>query len=187
MKISCVTDTLNESNLTRCMTLGRDEFCSLFSSDDIKSFIRNLNKGFGFDGNGMIHLKILSDKNCHFQQIFSVLVSSNNIYLKKSVIQPLIKNIFGDKRNSNNYRETLFSFNLFKLFELCLTPIFKSHNNIINFQLGCRTKTSTSLATATLNEVVGQHINGRSEANSCLLDLSITFERVDHRLFSQIT
>ena len=72
----------------------------------------------------------------------------------KGVIIPTVKDKFGDKSISDNFREIMNSFCFFKLFEYCLLPLLKKYTLISPLQFGYRHNTSTLLATTILKETV---------------------------------
>ena len=100
----------------------------------------------------------------------------------QGVINPRVKNKFGDAHDSGNYREIMSSSYFFKVFEYSILPLLKNYTNIFPQQFGYRPNTSTLLATTILKDTVNNFLKKDNSVYACFLDLSKAFERVDHVL-----
>ena len=83
---------------------------------------------------------------------------------------------------SQNYREVMISSNVFKLIEYILLPVLKNFTRISPYQFGYREKASTILASAFLKETINAYSAANNSVDSCFIDLSTAFERINHNL-----
>ena len=100
----------------------------------------------------------------------------------EGIISPRIKNKFGNKNDSSNYREVMISSNLFKCLEYIILPYIKENFELSEVQYGYRGKTSTIMAIGTLKEALRNYIQKKNVVYGCFMDMSRAFERVNHNL-----
>ena len=98
------------------------------------------------------------------------------------IINPRVKNMFGNVHSSENYREIMLSANLYKLLEYCLLPMLKRYVSLSPYQYGYRKNTSNVLATAVFKEVLHKYNDANSTVYACFLDMSKGF-RTDKSLY----
>ena len=105
---SCVSE---DNFVPSCVPIVRE-----FLAKDIKDAVINLKDGCGGDGLHAKHWKYLDNNNLLYLKHFyhACLIHS---YILQSVLQgvfkPRIKNKFGDKNDSKNYREEMVSSNIY--------------------------------------------------------------------------
>ena len=63
------------------------------------------------------------------------------------IINPRVKNMFGNVHSSENYREIMISINLYKLLEYGLLPMIKIYVFLSPYQYGYIQNTSTHRGT----------------------------------------
>jgi len=165
---------------------GNTNFNSVYiENDNVKKSIESLNVGIGFDGIHSNHLKFLDETTIPFiTELFNACLMHSYVppELLQGVIVPRIKNKYGDKQDSKNYREVMNSSNLFKILEYSLLPKIQRYNPVSRYQMGYRPNTSTLLATAIFKETVYSYMNEGSQVYTCFLDLSKAFEYVNHNM-----
>ena len=177
--------TGNKTHLTAsdaCLNHSPD-FIELIRIEDVKTAVSRLKNGVGADGVFSTHFKYANE------QVLNLVIKFYNSCLihghvpasmLEGVITPRLKNKFGDKSDPANYREVMISTNFMKCFEYIILPSLETHCKLSYAQYGYRSNTSTTLAVATLREVIHKYTRGCNAVYSCFLDLSKAFERVNH-------
>ena len=98
----------------------------------------------------------------------------------KGEIRPIIKDRFGDKPCSSNYRPIMSSSVILKLFEHCLLSELDTKVNLNKRQFGFRKHSSCLMAVTVLKENIQYYTTNGSNVHMVSLDLSKAFDRVNH-------
>ena len=172
---------------SECFVDGRKDKCA-FSKVDIKKGIGKLKCGIGLDGIHSNHLKNCPDV---FIEFLSLLLESFVFHrympgdMIKGVINPTIKDRFGNIASSDNYRPVMQSSMLLKLFEYCLLEKVLPFVELSDSQHGFRSNHSTVTACAVLKETIFNYRESGSDVYACFLDISKAFDTVDHNILMQ--
>jgi len=181
-KFSSITGN-SDSTLHNNVSLNYLSCNKTISVNDVYESIKRLNCGIGHDGIHSNHLKFLNKTNLDYiVQFFNICFSYSYIpcIMLSGIINPRIKNKFGNIHSSENYREIMISSNLYKLLEYCLLPMMERYVSLSPYQYGYRPNTSTLLATAVFKEVLHKYNDANSIVYACFLDMSKAFERINH-------
>ena len=156
----------------------------------VKESINLLKTAIGCDNIHSSHLKLGTDK------LFQALCDLYNCFIRHSYLpkeilygefRPIIKNKFGDKHASNNYRPIMISSNLLKAFEYCILNYLQNCLNLNPRQYGYRTGTSGLTAPLVLNEIIAKYTNSNASAHIGFADFSKAFDKVNHyKLISKL-
>lgn len=152
---------------------------------DIVQALKHLKTGIGYDGIHTNHLKCMDRSSIPFLvKLFNCFLVHSFLppAMLKGVIKPIIKDRYGNKKDSNNYRPIMLSSNCFKLFEYALLPRLKSFIQLNSCQFAYRPNTSTHLATVLLKELVGTYVEEGSTVYAGFLDFSKAFDKVNHKI-----
>lgn len=98
----------------------------------------------------------------------------------KGVIIPLVKNKFGDKSCSDNYRGITLSPALSKVFEFILLHYLEYQLCSDELQYGFKKNSSCRNALFVLRSVVEYYNRRDTTVSLCALDISKAFDKVDH-------
>ena len=162
-----------------------DHFVNLFTANDIRESIKCLKPSIGHDNIHSNHLILAPDVLIEILAKFflACLIHSylpfDMIY---GIINPVIKDFYGDLTNSDNYRPVMLSSVFLKLFEYCILNKISGYFRFNDRQHGFRPKYSTSTACLSLKETVFNYINSSTSVYACFLDISKAFDSVDHKL-----
>ena len=187
-KFSAITGNTAEIAQNDILPENNNDVIEPIQLTDLRTAISSLNKCVGIDG---IHTNHLKFSNANVLKLIVEFYNACLIHshipssMLKGVITPRLKNKFGNKKDSSNYREVMISTNFMKCLEYLLLPSLIAHSNISPMQYGYRSNTSTTLAVATLKEVLHKYIRRGNSVYSCFLDLSKAFETVNHDLLIQ--
>ena len=155
----------------------------VFSIQNVHDAIHKLKHSIGPDGIHSNHVKLFTPL-CKelFALLFSGFIKHNYMGLDilKGIIGPTIKDKYGNKNDSNNYRPVTSSSVFLKLFEYCLMEKLIDFLNFNDRQHGFRGRYSTSTAYFVLSETVLNYINAGSRVYACFLDISKAFDSVCH-------
>ena len=157
----------------------------VFSIQNVHDAIHKLKHSIGPDGIHSNHVKLFTPL-CKelFALLFSGFIKHNYMGLDilKGIIGPTIKDKYGNKNDSNNYRPVTSSSVFLKLFEYCLMEKLVDFLNFNDRQHGFRGRYSTSTAYFVLSETVLNYINAGSRVYACFLDISKAFDSVCHEI-----
>lgn len=158
------------------------------TTDQIMVAIKQLKDGRGFDDIEAKHLKYMNNLTViYLNRLYNACLCHSYLPqpMLEGVMQPRIKNKFGDVKSSDNYREVMISSNLLKLFEYIVLPIFKDYCSLSPCQFGYREKTATTDAVTIIKEIAKKYNDEGSTVYACFLDMSKAFERVNPVLLLQ--
>ena len=156
-----------------------------FTGKDIHNAIIKLKYSLGCDSIHSNHLKLCPES---FEKLIAVLFSSFLLHgfvaldLLRGIINPTIKDRYGDLCDSDNYRPVMASSVFLKLLEYCILDKIKDNININDRQHGFRENYSTFSAGFILKETVLNYINAKSNVYACFMDISKAFDTVSHSL-----
>ena len=143
--------------------------------------IEYLNTALGWDGVHSNHLKFSGMIfRTLLAKIFSLFIShgySPKSFLKGE-IRPILKNSFGDRKDSNNYRPVMNSSNLLKVFEYCLQPLLKRHLRINSRQFAYKKNVGCMTAISILKETVMRYNKDKTNVHCCLVDLTKAYDKI---------
>ena len=154
-----------------------------FSNADIIEGIRQLKPSIGIDSIHSNHLKLCPDA---FTELISEMFSCFSSHefmpgmLLKGIINPTLKDKFGDLSSSDNYRPVMSSSVFLKLFEYCLLKKISPYVDLSDKQHGFRPKHSTSTACFILKETVLDYAKSGNDVHACFVDIRKAFDSVDH-------
>ena len=157
----------------------------VFTVNDVIESIKCLRPGIGHDNIHSNHLIFAPD--CLIKilaKLFSTCVIHGYLPsdITYGIINPIIKDIFGDLSSSDNYRPVMSSSVFLKLLEYCILRKISGSFKFNDRQHGFRAKYSTVTAALSLKETVFNYINSNSSVYTCFLDISKAFDSVDHRI-----
>ena len=161
------------------------QLINLFTVNDIHEAIKCLKPSIGYDNIHSNHLIFAPD--C-LAQILAKLFSSCVIHeylppdIIYGIINPVIKDIYGDISDSDNYRPVMSSSVFLKLFEYCILKKVSGYFKSNDRQHGFRTKYSTVTACLSLKETVFNYIKSNTSVYACFIDISKAFDSVDHKI-----
>ena len=158
---------------------------SLFSLKDIKRSLKMLKPGIGCDNIHTNHLLYSPDSLLDLiSKLFSACVIHGYLPVDmiKGMINPLVKDPYGDLSNSDNYRPVMLSSVLLKLFEYCLLEKISPYFSFNDRQHGFRPKYSTSTACFVFRETMSNYIHSGSSVYFCFVDVSKAFDSVNMKL-----
>ena len=163
------------------VALGRTGSCPVFRHV-IDESINSLNTALGWDYIHSNHLKFSGVKfRTLLAKIFSLFITHG--YTPKSFlrgeIRPILKNSFGSKSDSSNYRPVMNSSNLFKTFEYCIQPHLKSNLRINSRQFAYKKNVGCMTAASLLKETVCRYNKLKTNVHCCLVDLSKAYDRIN--------
>ena len=92
-----------------------------------------------------------------------------------------MKNKVSDSSDSNDFKEGMISSNFFKLLEYVIMSELKMCGNLSRSHFGFRQKSSTLDAIIAPKEVSVNYINDVSTVYVCFIDLSKSFDCIDHQ------
>ena len=156
-----------------------------FSKTDINEGIGKLKCSIGMDGIHSNHLKFCSDS---FSELLTQLFTSFIVHhfvpgnLTKGLINPTVKDKFGDLTCSDNYRPVMQSSVILKLFEYCILKKISPYIELSDSQHGFRSNHSTATACAVLKETIFNYHESHSDVYGCFIDISKAFDSVDHNI-----
>ena len=161
------------------------EIYKVFTGSDIRCAIMKLKHSIGPDCIHSNHLKLCTSL---FEDLLAVLFSSfiSHVYISldliKGIINPTLKDRFGDLQSSDNYRPVMSSSVILKLFEYCLLDKISDFFVFNDRQYGFRNNHSTSSACFVLKETVLCYMNANSSVHACFLDIQKAFDNVNHMI-----
>ena len=151
--------------------------------DELYEKIRILKPGIGNDNVHTNHL-IYATFGClsFIRELFNAIIQHG--YFPKKMLQgeirPCIKNRFGNKGDSNNYRPVMVSSHILKLFEYCIQPFLNNSLKLHDNQFGFRESTSTLMTVSVLKEIIQKYNGNGSTVFASFIDLSKGFDKVNH-------
>ena len=155
------------------------------STQTLKTLIRGVNDGCGYDG---IHSNLLKNASdnflnniCHLLNLCFSHCSLPSDLLKGDVT-PVIKDKKGNRFQSDNYRPVMQSSYLLKLCESHLLNYLEEVLHFDSKQFGFVHNSSTSDACFLLKETVKKYINKKDPLYASFIDLSKAFDLVDHKI-----
>ena len=98
----------------------------------------------------------------------------------KTIIIPLIKNKSEDTSNVNNYRPIALVTIASTIFEIILLELLTPYLNATDNQFGFKKGHSTDHCIFAVKHVIQYCKSNNSPVNSCFLDASKAFDRVNH-------
>ena len=110
---------------------------------DVRNSINKLKATVGSDGVHSNHFKYCSNYCILFLSMMftaSLIHSYTPIDILKGIINPTIKNRYGNISDSSNYRPVMLSSIFLKLFEYCILDKIQQHITINDRQHGYKTK-----------------------------------------------
>ena len=118
----------------------------------------------------------------HLSLLFRMLLKHNVLAdgFGYGLVIPLVKDIDGNRFVTDNYTGITISPVISKLFEMVLMMLFDSQLSSDSLQFGFKQNSSGNHAMFTLKTVVDHYVRDGSTVNICALDISKTFDRVDH-------
>ena len=152
---------------------------------DIDSAIESLNFGIGIDNIHSNHLKFCPPEfKVKLRELFNSMISHGHIpkCMLKGLAKPRIKNRFGNKHASDNYRPVMKSTNFLKMFEYCLMPAIIHNTTLHCNQFGFVRNSSTISTVTTLKEVIYRYTDNGSSVYGAFLDMSKAFDRVNFKI-----
>ena len=159
-----------------------------FSTNCIRTAIKNLNATIGPDNIHANHLKFAPNELCVF---FSKFLSScfRHSHLPEAMTEgvflPLIKDEFGDRESSDNYRPIMSSSVFLKLTEFAIKSKIEKYLLTDERQFGFKKESSTHLACLMLKETVLAHMKKSGNPLGCFIDISKAFDKVNfYKLFN---
>ena len=155
-----------------------------FSEDDILHAIKRLNPGSSLDNIHSSHLKEASPSLIVFLKHFYNHILKHSYVPEKLLqgrIKPRIKNKFGPRDKSSNYRPVMTSSVVLKTLELCVEPKLMKHIKLDRAQFGFRKNTSTIMAIHLLKETIGSYTSNGNSVFCAFLDLKSAFDKVNHK------
>ena len=161
------------------------QLVNVFTVKDIIESIKCLKPSIGHDNIHSNHLIFAPD--CLIEilaKLFSACVIHGYLpsEMTYGIINPIIKDIFGDLSSSDNYRPVMSSSVFLKLLEYCILRKISGYFKFNDRQHGFRAKYSTVTASLSLKETVFNYINSNSYVYACFLDISKAFDSVDHKM-----
>ena len=157
----------------------------LFSGKEVQSAIKCLKPSIGYDNIHTNHLKLTSVvlEKC-IANLFSsfVLHGYMSCDILKGIINPTVKDRYGDMNSSDNYRPVISSSVFLKLFEYCLQEKIKNIVSLDDRQHGFRVNYSTSTACLVLKETILNYTKSNSNVYACFIDISKAFDTVNHKI-----
>ena len=155
-----------------------------FSDEEILNAIFKLKPGISADNIHSSYLKLGSNNLFEFLKMFlnSMLAHSYvpKILLEGSV-KPRVKNRFGSRIDSANYRPVMTSSVILKVLELCLEPHLRKYLQLDTSQFGFRNNTSTTMAACIFKENIRHYTDNGSKVFCAFLDLKAAFDKVNHK------
>ena len=161
------------------------QLVNVFTVVDVRGAIKCLKPSIGHDNIHSNHL--IYSPECLIEilaKLFSACIiheylPSEMIY---GIINPIIKDIFGDVCSSDNYRPVMSSSVFLKLFEYCILGKIGDYFVFNDRQHGFRSKYSTVTACLSLKETVFNYINSNTSVYACFIDVRKAFDSVDHKI-----
>ena len=156
-----------------------------FSKLDIKEGIKKLKPSIGMDCIHSNHLKLCSDL---YVDLISELYSSFSrhshipVNLLRGLITPTVKDIFGDLRNSDNFRPVMSSSVFYRLLEYCIQSQIEPYVRLNDRQHGFRSNYSTSTACLVLKETVLNYWKSNSKVYASFIDIKKAFDSINHEI-----
>ena len=185
-KFMAITNNNESSSVSNPLPTDRNNHgLAPITIDEIKAIISDMSVSNGSDGIHTYHLRYANSDVLYLLSVFynACLIHS---YIPRTmlegIISPRIKNKFGNKNDSSNYREVMISSNLFKCLEYIILPYIIENFELSDVQYGYRGKTSTIMAIGTLKEALRNYIQKKNVVYGCFMDMSRAFERVNHNL-----
>lgn len=157
---------------------------------NVSSAVKNLKPSIGPDNIHANHVKYgPKDLIVFISKFFSS--SYRHSYVNKDlvtgVVLPLVKDQFGNKESSNNYRPIISSSVLLKILELALKVKVEKLLITNERQFAYKKHASTHVAYLMFKEVVLSHIKTKNSVHACFLDLTKAFDKVNHyKLFRSL-
>ena len=185
-KFMAITHNNENNSVFNPLTADRsNEGLVFINISELKNIISDMTISNGSDGIHTYHLRYANSEVLYLLSVFynaCLIHSFIPSAMLEGVISPRIKNKFGDKNDSDNYREVMISSNLMKCLEYIILPFIKENFALSDFQYGYREKSSTIMAIGTLKEAVRSYIQRKNVVYGCFMDMSRAFERVNHNL-----
>ena len=98
--------------------------------------------------------------------------------MTEGVFLPLIKDEFGDRESSDNYRPIMSSSVFLKLTEFAIKNKIEKYLLTDERQFGFKRESSTHLACLMLKETVLTHMKKGGKPLGCFIDISKAFDKV---------
>ena len=153
------------------------------TKNDIKQAIKKLKCSIGSDSVHSNHLKDCTESFIDILASFFTSLSSHEhtpVDLLRGTITPTVKDRYGNRQDSSNYRPVMSSSVFLKLLEYCILAKIKPFVVLDDRQHGFRDTYSTSTACFVFKETVMNYFKSNSKVYACFLDISKAFDSVKH-------
>ena len=108
-------------------------------------------------------------------------------FLLISSMIPLIKDKFGDRTSSKNYRSIAIGSLICKLIDIIIIDLYGDVFQTDELQFGFQSESSTSMCTWLAIETISYYNRNKTNVYGCFMDLSKAFDKVQHsKLFIKL-